>query len=214
MGLNIDFINVETLLTLGIISLALGITFLIISIVINKKLSKNQPKPKNPKITTNEIKKQDLPSIEAQKPQEEINVIKGNEIPKIVIDRNNQKQNTKENIQPIEITLEKQEPIKITTDIIEIDQPQEKEDQEEIPTKPEELEEITLKELEEQLPAPQEEPKEQPDFIELDQSQKEITKTEPTIIKPKEITIATTKPTKGKEQKINLEESEEEIELL
>ena len=120
--------------------------------------------------------------------------------------------------------LEKETPIKLETDIIEIEENKENElveeetntnekTKEEI-TNEESLEEISLNELEEELPT-EEEPKEQPEFIEIeDESQKEIQKNEPIILKPKEVTINTTKPEKGKEQKINLEESEEEIELL
>lgn len=224
MVIDIESINAGTLLIIGAIFLLLGITFLIISIVLNKKLEKRPIKIKqNPILNKNEIKKPDLPFLEEVKNQEQIDIVTGKEIPKIIIDRNNPEK-YQEEIKPLEVNLEKETPIKLETDIIEIEENKENElveeetntnekTKEEI-TNEESLEEISLNELEEELPT-EEEPKEQPEFIEIeDESQKEIQKNEPIILKPKEVTINTTKPEKGKEQKINLEESEEEIELL
>lgn len=218
MVIGIESINAGTLLLIGVIFLALGITFLIISLILNKKLEKRPIKVKQPLVLKqNEIRKPDLPFIEEIKNQEQIDIVTGKEIPKIIIDRNNQEKVQEENIKPLEITLEKEVPIKFTTDIIELDQNKENELVEETNVNEElineELEEISLNELEEELPT--EEPKEQPEFIEIeDESQKEIQKSEPVILKPKEVTLNTTKPEKGKEQEINLEDTEEEIELL
>lgn len=218
MVIGIESINAGTLLLIGVIFLALGITFLIISLILNKKLEKRPIKVKQPLVLKqNEIRKPDLPFIEEIKNQEQIDIVTGKEIPKIIIDRNNQEKVQEENIKPLEITLEKEVPIKLTTDIIELDQNKENELVEETNVNEElineELEEIPLNELEEELPT--EEPKEQPEFIEIeDESQKEIQKSEPVILKPKEVTLNTTKPEKGKEQEINLEDTEEEIELL
>lgn len=218
MVIGIESINAGTLLLIGVIFLALGITFLIISLILNKKLEKRPIKVKQPLVLKqNEIRKPDLPFIEEIKNQEQIDIVTGKEIPKIIIDRNNQEKVQEENIKPLEITLEKEVPIKLTTDIIELDQNKENELVEETNVNEElineELEEISLNELEEELPT--EEPKEQPEFIEIeDESQKEIQKSEPVILKPKEVTLNTTKPEKGKEQEINLEDTEEEIELL
>lgn len=218
MVIGIESINAGTLLLIGVIFLALGITFLIISLILNKKLEKRPIKVKQPLVLKqNEIRKPDLPFIEEIKNQEQIDIVTGKEIPKIIIDRNDQEKVQEENIKPLEITLEKEVPIKLTTDIIELDQNKENELVEETNVNEElineELEEISLNELEEELPT--EEPKEQPEFIEIeDESQKEIQKSEPVILKPKEVTLNTTKPEKGKEQEINLEDTEEEIELL
>ena len=218
MVIGIESINAGTLLLIGVIFLALGITFLIISLILNKKLEKRPIKVKQPLVLKqNEIRKPDLPFIEEIKNQEQIDIVTGKEIPKIIIDRNNQEKVQEENIKPLEITLEKEVPIKLTTDIIELDQNKENELVEETNVNEElineELEEIPLNELEEELPT--EEPKEQPEFIEIeDESQKEIQKSEPVILKPNEVTLNTTKPEKGKEQEINLEDTEEEIELL
>lgn len=222
MVIGIESINAGTLLLIGVIFLALGIAFLIISLILNKKLEKRPIKVKQPLVLKqNEIRKPDLPFIEEIKNQEQIDIVTGKEIPKIIIDRNNPEK-YQEEIKPLEMTLEKEVPIKLTTDIIEPDQNKENElieetnvneEQTEELINEEEIEEISLNELEEELPT--EEPKEQPEFIEIeDESQKEIQKSEPVILKPKEVTISTTKPEKGKEQEITLEDTEEEIELL
>ena len=72
MVIDIESINAGTLLIIGAIFLLLGITFLIISIVLNKKLEKRPIKIKqNPILNKNEIKKPDLPFLEEVKNQEQ-----------------------------------------------------------------------------------------------------------------------------------------------